>query len=187
MRKRRIKWRIQQKTIYHPRPKHVPAKAAGRFHKFSKKSKKIQKIAFCNFGTLTHLTPYTPKTYINISPQNTHLLINSSAHILIHPSTFLCKTKPISIDLFTHLPRNLSRARRESKKSQKIPKIAFYNFGTLTHLTLCTTKTYINISPQNTHLFIYSFTHLPIHFFIQNEPNLPTLTYLKEIVTSLKA
>ena len=36
------------------------------------------------------------------------------------------------------------------KKSKIIKKNAFYKFWTLTHLTPYTTKTYINISPQNT-------------------------------------
>ena len=52
---------------------------------------------------------------------------------------------PIShsiLQLFTQLRSTTPQ------KLQKIP--AFCNFLTLTHLTPCTTKTYINITPQNT-------------------------------------
>ena len=55
---------------------------------FAQKKQKIRN--FCKYLKTTHLTPCKTKTYINISHQNTHLLIYSFTHL--HK---LCKTNPI--------------------------------------------------------------------------------------------
>ncbi len=47
---------------------------------FAQKTQKIRN--FCKYLKTTHLTPYISKTYINISHQNTHLLINPFTHLL---------------------------------------------------------------------------------------------------------
>jgi hypothetical protein len=133
--------------------------------------------------------------------------IHSSTHLPINPSSFLFKTNPIlyptillnlgiyplRADLFTRIRRLFLN---NCKKMRTL-----CNFLTLTHLTTCTTKTYINILPgirgtgherrvtikmQNkpnltpsTHSLIHSFTHPPILFFMQNKPNCnPTPVHL---------
>ena len=42
------------------------------------------------------------------------------------------------------------KTKKNQKKPKKSPKYAFCKFWILTHLTLCATKTYITIIPQNT-------------------------------------
>ncbi len=109
---------------------------------------------------------------------------------------------PTGANLFTRIIRTLPQ------KTQKIR--TFCKFWTLTHLTPCTTKTYITFHPRihstrrvyppslwrekmqnkpnlTTSIEADPFTHSPIHFFMQNEPNsLSRIEYQESCIENMQ-
>ena len=113
--------------------------------------------------TLTAHMPYTPNA--QRAPGHESRFIQNEPNFIPNAST-----KHENAANFTHIfskkNKNFSKI---IEKIQKIQKMRiFCNFLTMTHLTPCTTNTYINISPKNT----YHPSRNTREEKMQNEPNL---------------